>query len=320
GRAGDRAFVPDLIGGGDAALASQMRALLANGSLSARDCITRYLGKVPERNGCRGPWTQSVNAQWQPQVPAKWARRLRPTLYFQNVLAGFDQLLHGSDGLRGWGSPAMPDPVLLVPRGFEASPARFRYDVNARFADTRPGHTALSNPFRLVLDFSLNLSTDYDLQQLRRAVEPVKGPAGWIRRGADSLTAFYLENTSDIHKLLLEQSDSLFLTPAQTANLRRADSVYSARVRAIYAPLAEYLAAGHGGAGQAELDSVRATQKLYWKTFWEQPEIADSLLTPTQRELMPMLAAMVRTPKQQREHSQFMFGYSVTLSDKPKKP
>ena len=239
-------------------------------------------------------------------------------LYLQNVLAGVDQLVHGSSDLRGWGSPSAPDPTLLVPRGFDAANKQFKYDVNARFADTRPGRTLFRDPFRLVLDFTMDFSVDYDLQQLRRAVEPVKGPAGWIRRGADSLAAFYLSNTSDIHKVLMAESDSLFLSASQMAALRRVDSVYSARVRAVYVPLGEFLAKGRGGAGKAELDSVQATQKAYWKIFWQQPEIADSIVTPAQRELIPLFKSMLAVPQNQREHSQYQFGRPVTLVDRPR--
>lgn len=320
GRSGDRAFIPDQSGNGDAALAAQLQSLLDNGSPTARDCIAKYRGQVAARNACRGPWTQSLNLQWAPPIHGKWARRVTPNVYMQNVLSGVDQLVHGGSGMRGWGSPAAPDPVLLVPRAFDASATRFQYDVNARFAETRPGRTTLLNPFRLVVDFSLNLSVDYDLQQLRRAVEPVKGPSGWMRRSADSLAAFYLRRTSDIHKRLLEESDSLFLTGAQVVALRRADSAFSHQVRAIYVGLGEFLSKGQGSAGKAELDSVQAAQKAYWKTFWLQPEIADSIITPTQRELMPMLVGMLNIPKDQREHSQWSFGSAVSLTDKPKKP
>jgi hypothetical protein len=228
-------------------------------------------------------------------------------------------LLHGSS-LRGWGSPASPDPVLLVPRGFDAANQRFNYDVNPRFADTRPGRTLLRNPFRIVIDFSFNLSTDFDLQQLRRAVEPVKGGGGtgWQRRSADSLAAFYLSNTSSIYKLLLEQTDSLFLNKTQVAGLEKADSAFSAQVRALYVPLGEYLARGQGGAGKAELDSAKATEKLYWKVFWVQPEIAAAIVTPSQRELMPMFKSMLTVPMKDREHSQWQFGHPVTFADKPK--
>ena len=243
---------------------------------------------------------------------------MNPNVYLQNVLAGVDQLVHGSAGMRGWGSPAAADPVLLVPRAFDASAQRFRYDVNSRFADTRPGRTVLRDPFRLVVDFSFELSTDFDLQQLRRAVEPVKGVTGWLRRGPDSLAAFYLSNTSSIHKVLIREADSLFLSRSQVAALQRADSVFSVRVRSIYSPLGEFLARGQGGAGKAELDSVQATQKLYWKIFWQQPEIADSIVTPAQRELIPLFKALLGVPKEQREHSQFQFGSPVTVTDKPK--
>jgi hypothetical protein len=319
GRGGDRAFIPDPAHETDAALATQLRALLASGSNTAVSCLNANLGTVVARNGCRGPWTQSLNIQWRPPTPAQWGGRVLPNIYLQNVLSGVDQMVHGSGGLRGWGSSNAPDPVLLVPRGYDAAAQRFRYDVNPRFADTRPGRTIALSPFRLVIDFSLNLSTDYDLQQLRRAVEPVRRDEGqWQRRTADSLTAFYLRNTSNIHKAILQETDSLFLSPAQVVGLRRADSVFSARVRAIMIPLGQFLAQGQGGADKAELDSVQTTQKEYWRIFWEQPEIADSLVTPAQRELMPLLKNIVSVPQHDREHSQWQFGNPITFSDKPK--
>ena len=317
GRNGDRAFIPDVAKETDVTLADQLRALLASGSPTATACLLEHRGTVAPRNGCRGPWTQSLNIQWRPPLPGKWGRRVVPNVYLQNALAGVDQLVHGGS-LRGWGSPAAPDPVLLVPRGFDAPNNRFLYDVNPRFADTRPGRTLLRNPFRIVIDFSFNLSTDFDLQQLRRAVEPVKGPQGWKRRTADSLAAFYLSETSDVYRLLIEQTDSLLLTASQVAAIQRGDSAFSSRVRALYIPLGEFLAQGQGGAGKAELDSAQATHKGYWKVFWEQPEIAAAILTPVQLDLLPFFKNMVATPKKEREHSQWRFGNPVTLVDKPK--
>ena len=319
GRGGDRAFIPDPARPEqtDPALAAQLENLLANGSPSASRCVRAFLGAAAERNGCRGPWTQSLNVQWRPQMPRRWDGRVTPSVYFQNVLAGVDQALHGG-ALRGWGSPTSLDPVLLVPRGFDAAQGRFRYDVNPRFADTRPARTLLRDPFRIVMDFSFNLATNVDLQQLRRAVEPVRAPEGWRRRSADSLAAFYLSRTSSIHKLLLEQTDSLFLSRGQVEALRRADSVYSAEVRAVYIPLGQFLAKGEGGAGRAELDSVQTVQKAYWKIFWRQPEVADSIVTPSQRALVPSFERMVAIPQSEREGSQWRFGYPVTVSDRPR--
>jgi hypothetical protein len=209
-----------------------------------------------------------------------------------------------------------PDPVLLIPRGFDPSTNKFLYAVNPTFGSIQNGRTYPQNPFRVVIDVAINFAVNYDLQQLRRAVEPVRAPTGWQRRSADSLAEFYLSNTSSIYKLLIEQSDSLFLSAGQVKALKQADSVYSARVRSIYVPLGQFLAQGAGNAGKAELDSVVATQKAYWKIFWEQPEIAADIVTPAQRELIPMYARMLQTPMKDREHSQWQFGYPVSLADK----
>ena len=258
-----------------------------------------------------------MNVQWSLPMPSRWSGRAHPTIYLQNVAAGADQLLHGSD-VRGWGSSTTPDPVLLVPRTFDPARAAFAYDVNPRFAETRPGRSLTLNPFRIVLDVSLDLSVDYDLQRLRRAIEPVRRPTGYERRSADSLTAFYLARTSDLYRLLLSQSDSLLLSAQQTVALQHADSVYSARVRAAYVPLGQFLARGRGGAGPAEVDSVRTTEKTYWKIFWEQPEIADSIVTPSQRELMPAFKRMLAVTARSREQSRFSFGNPVPFVDGPK--
>lgn len=315
GIGGDRAFIPDPARETDTTVASQLRALMANGSSSARNCLADHLGRVAPRNGCRGPWTAMLNLQWRPPLPRRWLGRVTPNVYFENVLGGIDQALHGNS-LRGWGSQPVVDPVLLVPHGFDPVAKRFQYTVNPRFADTRAARTLVRNPFRISLDFSLDLSVNYPLQQLRRAVEPVRGPTGWTHRSADSLTAFYLSNTSDIYKVLLENSDSLFLSKPQIAQLQHGDSIYSARVRAVYVQLGAFLAQRQErDPGKAELDSAKAAEKAYWKIFWQQPEIADSAITPAQRELMPMLKSMLSIPMADREHSQWQFGHPVPFED-----
>ncbi|MHB1313544.1 MAG: carboxypeptidase-like regulatory domain-containing protein [Gemmatimonadaceae bacterium] len=315
GRSGDRAYVPDAATTPDAALAQQLRALAVNGTPSARECIAQYAGRVADRNGCRGPWTATMNMLWKPRFPDKIFKKFEMSIYLDNVLGGVDQALHGK-ALRGWGSTPMPDPVLLVPRGFNAATRTFAYDVNPRFAETRASRTNVRSPFRITLDFHAKLSTEYELQRLRRAMEPVKRRTGWERRSADSLAAFYLTQTSDIFRALLAESDSLFLRNEQIAGLRKADAVYMERVRGVYVPLGKYLAQfADGEAPPAALDTVRAVQKRYWKVFWEQPEIADSLITPSQRSLMPTLEGMLRTSKKGREQSQWQFGYEVPLVD-----
>ena len=96
------------------------------------------------------------------------------------------------------------------------------------------------------------------------------------------MAAFYITNTSNIHKMLLAESDSLFLTEMQIAKLKQNDSTFSGGVRAFYRSLAEYLVGIQDRrTSKAALDSVATVQKAYWKLFWQQPEIADATVTPT---------------------------------------
>ncbi|MEO7102724.1 MAG: hypothetical protein ABI311_05120 [Gemmatimonadaceae bacterium] len=54
---------------------------------------------------------------------------------------------------------------LLVPRGFDPATEQFSYSVNPRFADTRTTNTLTQNPFRISIDFSINLSVDQTMQR-----------------------------------------------------------------------------------------------------------------------------------------------------------
>jgi hypothetical protein len=94
------------------------------------------------------------------------------------------------------------------------------------------------------------------------------------------------------------------------------DSAYVAQVRAIFVPLGQFLAQFDNGeatkVGARQRDVAR---KAYWKVFWRQPEIADSVITPTQRALMPMLESMLQVPAREREHSQWFFGHPIKFRD-----
>jgi len=314
GMFGDRAFIPNPMLTPDASLASQLQSLVASGSGTARQCLHDNFGRVAPRNGCRGPWTTLLNLQWQPPFRSKFLNnRVTPIIYFENVLGGIDQLVHGANSLHGWGSQPIVDPVLLVPRGFDPTTRQFSYNVNPRFADTRTTNTLTRNPFRITIDFSVDLSVNYSLQKLRRAVEPVRGPNGWTRQSPESIADLYLGHTSDIYKLLLDVRDSLFLTRGQIAELAQHDSVFTSQIRGVYMPLADYLAAGNTrDPGKAELDSVAKADKEYQRIFWEQPEIAAAVLSPMQRDLVNELKGMLAISREQRKHYQFNFQHPVT--------
>jgi hypothetical protein len=295
GQWGDRAFIPNPATESDPALATQISSLLASGSGVAKKCLRSYLGSVAARNGCRGPWTGLLNMQWNPPVPKRWADRVTPSIYFENVLGGIDQLVHGRENLHGWGGQATVNPVLLVPRAFDPVAQRFSYNVNPRFADTRIANTLARSPFRVTIDFSFNLSVNYALQQLRRAIEPVRDPNGkWTRRSADAIVAMYIARSPDLYERVLSNSDSLFLTRQQIAGLQHNDSTYLAQVRAIYMPMARTLAAGKTrNPGEGELKLVKQATSKAGELYTDQMFVVDSIITPLQRSMLPIVNMML---------------------------
>lgn len=316
GRGGDRAFVPNPVTTSDAALAAGLRALQTSGSDIAKACLASSIANPLARNGCRGPWTRTLNLTWSPPVDYAskgWRSRVNMTVFANNILSGLDQLFNGND-LRGWGGVATPDATLLIPRGFDATAKAFRYDVNPRFGETRPSRTTWREPFRVSIDMQIRLHVDYDVQTLRRVLEPVKMNGRYERRGVDSLMKQYLDETSSIHRAVVAEGDSLFLRPDQIATLRQRDSVFAEGVRAIYRPLAEYLVNVPGGRASAEaLAKAKDAKDAYWALFWKQPEIAAELLDSQQIELMSLLKDMLTIPQGKRKGHQFFFGSEVTL-------
>lgn len=311
GRGGDRAFIPG-VQSGDPELSSAISSLIESAPAGVRSCLEAQRGSVAGRNSCRGPWTQQLHATWRPRLPRAVAMRgLSMNVVFENPLAGLDQLFNGSDNMKGWGAQSVPDPVLLIPRGFDAQQQKFRYDVNPRFGDTRAFRTLSRSPFRVTLDFSYDFSTRYDVQKMRRALEPMKVDGQWEPRSADSIMVYYMTQTSSIYRAALAQSDSIFLTNSQQDALIRADSIFGDSVRALHRPLGEFLATQRDGAGQAALDSAATVEKNYWELFWSQIDIIVPILTPQQVALLPFVRDMSMVSAEDRLRSKWFIGYPV---------
>jgi hypothetical protein len=60
---------------------------------------------------------------------------------------------------------------------------------------------------------------------------------------------------------------------------------------------------------------VTVVEKAYWKLAWRTIDVADSLLTPLQRELIPFVKGMASAPRASRENSRFFMGYPVPFAD-----
>jgi hypothetical protein len=193
-------------------------------------------------NGCEGPWSASLNENLilgrgpVPLLP----ERANVTVGFANVLGGVDQLLHGAERLRGWGTTPSPDPVLAAVRGFDPAARRFRYEVNPRFGDTRAASTTQRAPFRVTVDVRLDVAPPQTRQQLGRWLRPGRTRPG-ARLSATELARRLARNVPDPYAELLAQADSLLLTADQVARLRDAQARWRARLDSAWAEGARWL-------------------------------------------------------------------------------
>jgi len=300
GVAGDRAFVPSVssVQSDDTALRNGLVTLLEQGPATVRRCLARDAGRIAARQGCEGPWTQTMNARLDVRIPGRLiGRRTSLSLNFANPLGGLDGLLNGN-ALRGWGANAEPDPVLLIPKAFDATTRTFRYRVNPRFGDTRASRTLSRTPFRVSLDFSWDLSRDEAAQNLDRSLEPVRVNGALQRPTAAAIVQRYVTRISSVHSVVLYNSDTLFLTRPQIEAFAKADTAFRRTARAIYQTLADSLALlpPRFDAGAA-LEMVKRADRNYESLFWEQTAIVKAQLTPIQSSALPdFVRRMVSEP------------------------
>ncbi len=300
GLANDRAFIFNPATTTDESLASATRALLASSSPRVRDCLARQMGSAAERNSCEGPWTTSLNAQlsYSGKLPVTH-RYGSISLNLTNPLGGVDQLLHGPNHLRGWGTAAYPDPVLYTPRGFDAATDEFKYAVNPRFGNTQPSNILLRVPFRVTLDISLTLGRPLAQQQLNKWIKPGRGGRKGPKLSAVDLERRYSRNVPDPYTSILQQSDSLLLTRDQAEALEKADTAYRKRVDSVWTAVSEYLAELPDNFNSAEaLKRQQAAIDGAWElTKLDVQRILPTILSPIQMKLLPGMVVYLMNVK-----------------------
>jgi hypothetical protein len=225
GARNDRAFIFDPAGA-DAALADAMNRLLASSPDAVRDCLTTQMGKVADRNSCRGVWQPSLELQmnWRP-MQFGLNRRLMISVTTQNLLGGVDELLHGKNNLRGWGLVRGQDNTLLYVRGFDPAIQRYVYEVNERFGASRQGANGISVPFQIGVNARLTMGPD----RMRDAIDAIRGAAFGGRGGGrgggpgggalGAGFALALANFNPIAQML-QMKDTLRLSEEQVAKLQ----------------------------------------------------------------------------------------------------
>jgi hypothetical protein len=297
GYGNDRAFVfdPAALAPSDPALADAMRGFLARAPVSARDCLTRQVGRVAGRNSCEGPWFTTLNARvglmsQRLHLP----RRMFVTLNLNNPLTGVDALLHGSSNLHGWGQRPFVDPTLFYVRGFDPSMQRFQYEVNPRFGDSRLSRNAIRAPFTLTLDVRVNVGPEPERQSLTLMLRQGRGGKG-DRLTEQQLKQRFSRGVGNPLDMVLRQRDSLRLSPEQADSIASFTKQYNAAVDSIWTPIAKYLAAlGDKYDADEAYERVRTGQNAMLDVLVRFGPRAKQMLTADQvRKLPPFIAAFL---------------------------
>jgi hypothetical protein len=284
GQWNDAAFIfePTLANETGAAVASLLRSAPAG----ARECLRAQVGRLAERNSCRGPWTAGLDLQAD-YAPRGIAARsgVRITLTASNVPALADWAVHGRDDLRGWGEPAIPNAALLHTRGFDPARGAYRYEVNPSFGRSLSRRDR--SGFALTLQVRLTVGTDPANQWMSEARREYQS----VGRPAEEIRAEIAKRVRSLPARVLWSADSLRLAldSAQKVSLRRlADSV-----QLVVPPLLDTLAAAASLADTASAPTLPARVRQRALTGVVQ-ELLDNvqaqvraILTRAQWELLP---------------------------------
>jgi hypothetical protein len=302
GLSNDRAFVFNPATTSDTAVASGMKAILAGAPAGIQSCLRNQLGKVADRNSCRGPWsvTMSSTINYTPRGTAV-GDRASFTLNLSNPLAGLDALVHHGN-MEGWGQPGFADPTLLYVRGFDPVTRQYKYEVNQRFGETRGTRSLPAQPFRVTLEMRLSLGPPMERQQAQIELR------GFFRAGqpaptVQSIKQRAVNNAASALRQLLPQKDSIPLRKEQVDSVNKMIASLTKSADSIWTPMAEYIVkVGVKDAADAEaVRRLRETKRAVEDAQFASYTALRTLLSPEQRRrLKPPLALMIQEDYQKQ--------------------
>jgi len=239
----DRAFVFDPAQTSDSALASGMRALLANGSSSARDCLKNQLREIAARNSCQGPWTTTANLTFSfNPVKVRMPQRANISFQLSNPLGAADVLMHGENKLHGWGQTFIPTNQLLFVRGFDPTTNRYKYEVNQRFGATALSQNATRLPVTLTAMLRVDVGPTRERQGLTQMLD--RGRATGGQKVPEMMYKAMYGSGGVINPMaqILRQADTLELTSVQADSIAVLNRGYTIKLDSIWSPVTKYLA------------------------------------------------------------------------------
>lgn len=229
GQYNDRAFVFNPTRTADTAVANGMARLLGSAAPTVRACLVSQLGTTAARGSCRTGWSPSLDLQVNSRPLRLGSSRITLMATAQNLTAGFDYVLHGANGLRGWGQPEMPDDQLLRVRGFDPSARAFRYDVNAAFGSTG-GIRGPRSPFVISVQARITFA-DPARQAFNSLIAVIRSSP----RSEREIRSWLAERFPNVpaRTLMLRSVRGLGLTQAQASRLARLSDSLTAPMTAI---------------------------------------------------------------------------------------
>jgi hypothetical protein len=287
GAVNDRAFIFDPASA-DAATSASMRALLANGSASARECLDAQIGRLADRGSCAAPWTVT-NAVQVKLNPQKLRLPKRATVYLSvfNPLGIADLALHGGDDIRGWGQRIPADQNLLFVRGFDSNSRQFRYEVNQRFGSTRPRESMTHTLPYVSLGVNVDIGVSRERQLLTQRLDVGRGRPG-ERANRETLKNLGTSIIPNPMAMILTQQGALGLNRMQADSLAHLSRRFSVFADSVWAPVAGYfveLPEGYSH-GEAYSQYVSARERTVDFLLTLVPH-ASALLTDSQRRKLP---------------------------------
>jgi hypothetical protein len=295
GSRNDRAFVFDPADAPDAVVGEGMERLLATAPAPVRECLREQLGRIAGRNSCMSAWTPTLDLQLnlRPDLGSRIGRRLTMMVSFINPLAGADRLLHGTNGLRGWGQPNRPDATLLTVRGFDPVQSRYEYEVNERFGDSRSARTALRNPFQIGIQARFQIGPDRQRERLLGGLAAIGRRGG---TGAPDARTIVERVAPDPVFPILERRDSLGLSPDQVVALRAIGDSLSMTLDTVIASVQATLdsATAAGGTLATAFPAIQPKLQEVREEYLSALRAAERVLTREQWEKLP---ARLRNPE-----------------------
>lgn len=291
GSRNDRAYVFNPSNAADPEVAAAMNRLLQTTSGSARACLESQMGKIAERNSCRGPWTPQFNLQlnWR---PVSFNRRLTISFATINLLGGLDELVHGADDIKGWGGNSRPDATLLTVKGFDPATNKFKYVVNERFGATNAGATSIRSPFQLRITGRYTVGQAQGRDALRGGFGGQNGRNG---QGGNFATQFLSNLPKTPAKEALARKDSLALSPDQITKLQHLAAASDSVMLPLLGPMEEEIKkAGANPDFAAMMPKLRPILDAMRKDQTDGLAAVKAILTDVQWALLP---ETVRNPQ-----------------------